>query len=83
MTADMNILPPRPSRRFTRRVCAGVLLYCAGLTGWLALFGSDSALSRSLADGAFWLAASTLGTYVLGGSADLFSLTRRNGGGGA
>lgn len=81
MSAAAPSLPPRPSRRFTRRVTVAVLVHCAVLTLYLAIAGRDSMLSRTLADGAFWLAAGTVGAYVLGGSADLFSLTRRPPGG--
>jgi len=59
-----------PSWRIRRRIIAVTLVLCAFVVIYLLFQGKDTRLHESLANGAFLLAGSVIGTYVFGAAWD-------------
>jgi hypothetical protein len=55
-----------PSWRIRRRIVIGTLLFCAGEIIYLTLWGDDTDLAATIANGVIILAGSTIGSYVFG-----------------
>lgn len=60
----------RPPWKMRRRVIVGCLLFCAAVVFWLAIFGPDTELNRSIANALVLLAGSVIGSYVFGATWD-------------
>lgn len=56
----------RPSWRIRRFVIIATLGFCAFWLGWLILFGADTRLQETIAQGLMLLAGSVIGSYVFG-----------------
>ncbi|BCH20163.1 hypothetical protein [Mesorhizobium sp. L-2-11] len=56
----------KPSWRIRRRIIIATLLFCAGEIIYLTLFGDDTSLAETIANGVLILAGSTIGSYVFG-----------------
>ena len=56
----------RPSWRIRRRIIVATLLFCAGEIIYLTLWGEDTSLAETIANGVLILAGSTIGSYVFG-----------------
>ena len=52
--------------KIRRRLVILTIAYCAGYVLYLGVWGGDTELSRSIANGLILLAGSTLGSYVFG-----------------
>ena len=53
-----------------RRIIYASLLFCAGAVSYLLIYGEDTRLNETLANGFIMLAGSTLGSYVFGAAWD-------------
>ncbi len=56
----------RPTWKNRRRVIFGSLVFCAGVIGYLAGWGADTAVNETIAMGVLILAAAVIGSYVFG-----------------
>lgn len=55
-----------PSWKLRRRIIYGTLFFCAGEVLYLTVWGSDTDLHSTIANGLILLAASVIGSYVFG-----------------
>lgn len=65
-TDDMAEGLPRPSWRIRRRIILATLMFCAAEVLYLTVWGRDTGLHETLANGALILAGSVIGAYVFG-----------------
>lgn len=63
---DMAEGIPRPSWRVRRRIIFATLIFCAAEVFYLTVWGRDTDLHETLANGALILAGSVIGAYVFG-----------------
>lgn len=56
----------RPSWRIRRRIVLATLLFCAGEVVYLTVWGRDTGVHETLANGVLILAGSVIGAYVFG-----------------
>lgn len=56
----------KPSWRIRRAIIFATLIFCAFWLGYLVMFGEDTRLHETIAQGLLLLAASTIGSYVFG-----------------
>ncbi len=56
----------RPSWKIRRRIIVATLLFCAGEIVYLTVWGQDTDLAATIANGVLILAGSTIGSYVFG-----------------
>ena len=57
---------PRPSWRMRRRIIIGALFFCASEILYLTVYGEDTRLAETIANGLIILAGSVIGAYVFG-----------------
>ncbi|WP_018183972.1 hypothetical protein [Kaistia granuli] len=57
---------PKPSWRVRRAIIIGTLIFCAGEILYLTVWGQDTDLAETIANGLILLAASVIGAYVFG-----------------
>jgi hypothetical protein len=62
----MAELFPKPSWRVRRAIIIGTLIFCAGEILYLTVWGQDTDLAETIANGLILLAASVIGAYVFG-----------------
>lgn len=55
-----------PTWKNRRRVIFLTLVFCAGIVLYLTLYGKDTRLHETIANGCLLLAASVIGSYVFG-----------------
>lgn len=80
----MSPAPAGPAAHWAirRRIIIATLLFCAGETVYLTVWGRDTALHETIANGILLLAGSVIGTYVFGAVWDdrnALALGRRRG----
>lgn len=56
----------RPSWKIRRRIIVATLLFCAGEIVYLTIWGQDTDLAATIANGVLILAGSVIGSYVFG-----------------
>lgn len=64
MSADRNQNGKR--WRIRRRIIIGTLLYCAGMVGYIAIYGEGTSAQEAIATSLILLAGSVIGSYVFG-----------------
>lgn len=57
---------PRPSWRIRRRIVVATLFFCAGEIVYLTVWGQDTDLASTIANGVLILAGSVIASYVFG-----------------
>lgn len=57
---------PRPSWRIRRTIIVATLIFCAAEIVYLTIWGKDTDLSSTIANGLIILAGSVIGAYVFG-----------------
>ena len=57
---------PKPSWRVRRAIIIGTLIFCAAEIVYLTVWGQDTNLAETIANGLMLLAASVIGAYVFG-----------------
>jgi hypothetical protein len=57
---------PKPSWRVRRAIIIGTLIFCAAEILYLTVWGQDTDLAETIANGLILLAASVIGAYVFG-----------------
>jgi hypothetical protein len=60
----------KPSWRIRRRIVVATLLFCAGEVIYLTVWGKDTTLANTIANGIIILAASVIASYVFGATWD-------------
>lgn len=80
----MRPAPAGPAAHWAirRRIIIATLTFCAGETLYLTVWGRDTALHETIANGILLLAGSVIGTYVFGAVWDdrnALALSRRRG----
>jgi hypothetical protein len=61
---------PRPSWRIRRTVIVATLIFCAVEIAYLTIWGKDTRLSETIANGLVILAGSVIGAYIFGAAWD-------------
>ncbi|AMS41144.1 hypothetical protein [Aminobacter aminovorans] len=56
----------KPSWKMRRRIIIATLLFCAGEIVYLTIWGQDTDLAATIANGVLILAGSVIGSYVFG-----------------
>jgi len=57
---------PKPSWRVRRAIIIGTLIFCAAEIVYLTIWGKDTNLAETIANGIIILAGSVIGAYVFG-----------------
>jgi hypothetical protein len=63
-------VPEGPPWTIRRRIVVATLAFCAGIIAYLTGWGKDNELNRTIANGAWLLAGSTIGSYIFGSAWD-------------
>ena len=63
-------VPEGPSWTIRRRIVIATLSFCAGIITYLTGWGKDNELNRTIANGAWLLGGTTIGSYIFGASWD-------------
>lgn len=66
MTPDMPTPLDKPSWKVRRRVVLATVTFCAGMTLYLAVWGSSDELRETIANGVLFLAGSVIMGYIFG-----------------
>jgi quinol-cytochrome oxidoreductase complex cytochrome b subunit len=60
------LVEAKPSWRIRRRIIVAALIFCAAEIVYLTVWGKDTRLSETIANGIIILAGSVIGAYVFG-----------------
>lgn len=65
-----NGIDSRASWKIRRRIVNTTLIFCGAVILYLVLYGKDTELNQTIANGLILLAASTIGSYIFGATWD-------------